>query len=110
MKLGLLSPKPFLLILGEDYKLLVKYFCRCGSILSLVLISFSFVLNSSNITIIQKQRNIKFDLRKKLSHNINALIFDRLTEKKESFIHYLDRFWEAEWKDWARPSWAIFVP
>ena len=62
---------------------------------------FNFIVGSDFIFIcfklikhyhIQKQRNIKFDLRKKLSHNINALIFDRLTEKKESFIHYLDRF------------------
>ena len=40
MKLESLSPKPFLLILGEDYKLLVKYLCRYGSISSLVLIHF----------------------------------------------------------------------
>lgn len=31
---------------------------------------------------IQEQKNIKFDLRKKLSHNINALIFNRLTKKR----------------------------
>ena len=40
MKLGSLSPKPFLLILGEDYKLLVKYLYRYGSVSSLVLIHF----------------------------------------------------------------------
>ena len=40
MKLESLSPKPFLHILGEDYKLLVKYLCRYGLISSLVLIHF----------------------------------------------------------------------
>ena len=58
MKLGSLSPKPFLLILGEDYKPLVKYVCRYGSISSLVLIHFPLFFKNSLNNNISKSKGI----------------------------------------------------
>ena len=63
-KIGFLKPNSVRALCG------VRSIC-CGSILSLVQILFSFVLNSLKcMTMSLKQRKIKFEPRIKLNHNI----------------------------------------
>ena len=64
-----------------------EYIC-CGSILSLVNIVFSIVLNSleSYIIITLKQRKIKFKPRKDLNHNIYNKTFIRINYLRLKFL------------------------